>query len=201
MVLLLQSDGRFDEACHQIDEALDLDPLSKPLQNLLAFLYYYARRYEDALAVCERMLELDPHYYQTLGVQGLIYTALQRYDDAIVALSKCGSEPYVAYASGLAGRTAEARELLERSELRSQSAWVAPSALAAACMGIGEHDRAFEYLKRACEVRDPIMVVLGVLPIFDALRSDSRFDRLLVEIGLPAGVHPNERRCRQAAAF
>lgn len=190
MVLLLQSDGRFDEACRHVDEALDLDPLSKPLQNLLAWLYYYARRYQEALDICDRMLELDPHYYHTLAVQGLIYAALQRYDDAIRVLKECNTDPYTAYACGLAGRVAEANELLARSELRSESAWVPPSALAAACVGTGDYNRAFAYLERACEVRDPIMVMFGVLPIFDPLRSDARFERLVAATGLPPGFNP-----------
>jgi serine/threonine protein kinase/tetratricopeptide (TPR) repeat protein len=190
MVLLLQTDGRMDEACRHIDEALDLDPLSLPLQNLLAWLYYYARRYPEALAVCDRVLELDPHYYLTLAAQGLIYTALHRYDDAIRVLNQCSGGPYCAYACGLAGRTAEARELLREAERQAESAWVPPSALAAACVGVADYGRAFDYLERACEVRDPIMTGLGVLPIFDPLRSDPRFNRLLEKVGISPAFHP-----------
>ena len=201
MVLLLQSDGRMDEACRHIDEALDLDPLSKQLQNLLAWLYYYARRYPEALAVCDRMLELDPHYFQTLAVQGLIYAALHRYEDAIRVLNQCAAGPYCAYACGLAGRTAEARELLEEAERRAESAWVAPSALAAACIGVGDYGRAFDYLERACEVRDPIMTVLGVLPIFDPLRPDPCFDRLLEKVGITAPFHPERLSMSMTSRF
>lgn len=190
LVLLLQSDGRLDEACRHIDEALHLDPLSRPLQNLLAWLYYYARRYEKALEVCGRILEFDPHHFHTLAVQGLIYTALHRYDDAIRVLNLCGGIAYSAYACGLAGRTADARELLETMERRAESSWVAPSGLAAACVGIGAYDRAFDYLERACEVRDPIMTVFAVLPIFDPLRADPRFGRLLGKIGIPETFDP-----------
>jgi tetratricopeptide (TPR) repeat protein len=190
LVLLLQSDGRFDEACRHIDDALHLDPLSRPLQHLLAWLYYYARRYEEALEVCGRILELEPHHYQTLAVQGLIYTALHRYDDAIRALNLCGGVIYSAYACGLCGRSADARAMLEATERRAESVWVAPSGLAAACVGIGEYDKAFHYLERACEVRDPIMTVFAVLPIFDPLRGDPRFGRLLGKIGIPESFDP-----------
>lgn len=201
MAMLLQSDGRMDESCRFIDEALDLDPLSKPLQSLLAWLYYYARRYEEALTVCDRTLALDPHFHQTLAVQGLVYAALHRYEDAIRVLNQCSAGPYVAYAYGLAGRTAEAREMLASAERRTQSAWVPPSALAAACMGVGDYDRAFHYLGRACEVRDPIMMVLGVLPIFDPLRSDPRFSRLLEIVGLPATFHPEKLPMSMSSRF
>ena len=179
-----------DEACRHIDEALDLDPLSKPLQNLLAWLYYFARRYPEALSVCDRMLELDPHYHHTLAVQGLVYMAVGRYEDAIRVLNQCAAGPYCIYAYGLAGRTAEARRLLEEDERRAESAWVPPSALAAACIGVGDYGRAFDYLERACDVHDPVITVLGVSPVFDPLRSDPRFSRILEKIGLPASFHP-----------
>lgn len=201
LVLLLQSDGRFDEACRHIDEALHLDPLSRPLQNLLAWLYYYARRNEEALDVCDRILEFDPHHYHTLAVQGLIYTALNRYDDAIRVLNLCGGVAYSAYACGLSGRGAEARELLKATEQRAESAWVAPSGLAAACVGIGEYDKAFHYLERACEVRDPIMTVFAVLPIFDPLRGDPRFGRLLGRIGIPESFDPARLSMVMSSSF
>jgi tetratricopeptide (TPR) repeat protein len=201
MVVLLESEGRFDEACRHIDEALDLDPLSKPLQSVLAWLYYYARRYEEGLAVCVKTLEMDPHYYQTLAVQGLIYVALNRYDDAIRVLKQCAPDTYAAYACGLAGYAGEAKELLAAAERRGESAWVAPSALAAACMGVGDHGRALDYLERACDVRDPIMAVLGVLPIFEPLRADARFGKLLVRVGLPASFHPLQAAMSVTSGF
>ena len=162
---------------------LHLDPLSRPLQNLLGWLYYYARRYEEGLDVCGRILEFEPHHLHTLGVQGLIYTALHRYDDAIRVLNLCGGVAYSAYACGLGGRSADAKELLETMERRAESAWVAPSGLAAACVGIGEYDRALHYLERACDVRDPIMTVFAVLPIFNPLRGDPRYGRVLGKSG------------------
>jgi len=48
----------------------------------------------------------------------------------------------------------------------------------AAYAGIGENDRAFEWLERAYNERDGIVYWLKAAPVFDPLRGDPRFDDL-----------------------
>ena len=52
-------------------------------------------------------------------------------------------------------------------------------------IGLGETDRAFEWLEKAIEARDWQMGMLKVEPAFDGLRSDPRFAALLERVGLP----------------
>ena len=52
-------------------------------------------------------------------------------------------------------------------------------------IGLGDTDRAFEWLDKAFEARDWQMALLKVEPIFDDLRSDPRFAALLERVGLP----------------
>jgi hypothetical protein len=49
---------------------------------------------------------------------------------------------------------------------------------------IGDRDRAFEWLEKALEERDPMMVYLRVHPRLDPLRGDPRFDALVRRVGL-----------------
>ncbi|MGI8733831.1 MAG: TPR end-of-group domain-containing protein [Pyrinomonadaceae bacterium] len=51
--------------------------------------------------------------------------------------------------------------------------------------GLGEKDQAFAWLDKAYSGRDFILVFLKVEPMFDGLRSDPRFARLLQRVGLP----------------
>ena len=44
--------------------------------------------------------------------------------------------------------------------------------LAVLYMGLGDKDRAFEYLNQACDQRAPLIVLLKVDPFFAPLRSD-----------------------------
>ncbi len=49
---------------------------------------------------------------------------------------------------------------------------------------LGENDLAFEWLEHAAIERIPAVMMMNVDPAFDSLRSDRRFAKLLVEVGL-----------------
>jgi hypothetical protein len=61
---------------------------------------------------------------------------------------------------------------------------VSPYGFAVLYAALGERDTAFEYLERAFEERDPMLLAVKVDPACDPLRSDPRFDELLRRIGL-----------------
>jgi hypothetical protein len=51
-------------------------------------------------------------------------------------------------------------------------------------IGLGEKDKALEYLEKACEGKESAMAFLRVWPIFDSLRSEPRFKELLKKMNL-----------------
>jgi hypothetical protein len=51
--------------------------------------------------------------------------------------------------------------------------------------GLGDNDRALDWLEKAYQERSTGLLTLKVHPIFDGLRSDQRFRSLLRRIGLP----------------
>jgi hypothetical protein len=53
---------------------------------------------------------------------------------------------------------------------------------------LGEWEKAFECLERACAERDAWLVWLGVEPVFDGLRDDPRFIALLRKTNNPAAA-------------
>jgi len=56
-------------------------------------------------------------------------------------------------------------------------------------LGLGDRERAFEWLRKAAEQRD-ISLMLKADPLYDDLRSDKRFDALLRAANLDALQHP-----------
>lgn len=79
-----------------------------------------------------------------------------------------------------AGREAEADECLRRLEALPPDQYLEPYNMAAIFAGIGNVERAFEWLQRAYDDRSIWLAsfVIGD-PSFDSLRTDSRFDRIV----------------------
>jgi hypothetical protein len=115
----------------------------------------------------------------------------QQPDQAIAAfesatqLSGRGT-PYralLAVAHAMAGEKAKALELREGLEAQAQRGYVSPVDLAVASTGLGDHDAAFGWLEQAFQERTMRIQELPE-PIFDSLRSDTRFEDLVCRIGL-----------------
>lgn len=79
------------------------------------------------------------------------------------------------------------KELGKLIEL-SKEKYVSPYAIILFYLGLGQNDKVFEWLEKACEVRDHSLVFLKVNPHLDSFRSDPKFPALLKKIGLRAGI-------------
>jgi adenylate cyclase len=79
----------------------------------------------------------------------------------------------------LAGRPKEAEAILNRLQALSRRRYVSGLYLAIVYTGLNDKDKAIEYLNKAYENRHPGLVLIRVDPIFDNLRSDPRFQKLI----------------------
>jgi hypothetical protein len=85
---------------------------------------------------------------------------------------------------GLCGKTDKAAQVLEDLKERSKQRYVSPMTLALIQIGLGEKDQAFQWLEQAHSQRDGRLIYLKVSPVYDAIRSDSRFLDLVKRVGL-----------------
>ena len=60
---LLESIGDFDRSIAEMKRALELDPLSIPINGDLGVAYYFAGRYPEGIAQVRKALDLDPNSY------------------------------------------------------------------------------------------------------------------------------------------
>jgi tetratricopeptide (TPR) repeat protein len=124
----------------------------------------------------------------------MVHRTMGRYESAItdgekgVALS--GGSPLMraalAHSYGKAGRKKEALQILDDLTSLAQCKYVAPHFFAAIHIGLGENDRALDYLEKSYEDHSHWLIYLHIDPVMDDLRDEPRFQDLLERVGLPA---------------
>jgi TolB-like protein/DNA-binding winged helix-turn-helix (wHTH) protein/Tfp pilus assembly protein PilF len=184
--------GRRAEA---LDEIAKIDQLDSGFSAAIteSETYYVLRDYEELVQASKRGLLLDPrdwnqHYFLGAGYEqtGKPQEAIAEYkkamadgaEDAAVAL---------AHAYSAAGSKSEAQKILRDLERKSNETYVAPYTVATIYAGLGQNDKAFEFLEKAyAEKSLDISESLKSDHLLDGLRSDPRFESLLRRMGLHA---------------
>jgi len=181
--------GRFNEAIAAEKKALELDPLSTFLNTDLAFFLYWARRYEDATTQIRQTLELDPNNAFAHSILGwcLIWkgskaearTEFQKattLDDLPWYVSSLG------YACAVSGDRAKAEQILRDLEDLSKQRYVSPANRASVYLGLGENEKALDWLEKAYEDRDPIFWWINGDQLYDSVRGVPRFEALVQKV-------------------
>jgi eukaryotic-like serine/threonine-protein kinase len=182
--------GRFDEALAVGKQAEELDPLSLPIKVQIAYVHYYARRFESAVRETDEALQMDSTFFPAHRLRGLSLAQLGRHQEAIEEHRKTRELAgggtlflwHLAQAFAAAGRHGEARGAL--AELEASTRYVPADEVALIHAELGERDRAFEMLEKAYEARSHGLVFLGVDARYDVLRDDPRFGELMRRVEL-----------------
>jgi TolB-like protein/Flp pilus assembly protein TadD len=189
----LMTMGQHEEAMVRIRKSQDLDPLSLIISVAVGWALYFARRYEEAIEQLHRTVDLDPNYPVTHWILGLLLRKTGCYESAIAEGEKgvrlSGGSPLMraalAQTLGTAGRTDEACHILaDLIELAHQK-YVAPYFLAGIHIGLGQYERAMEYLRKCYEEHSHWLIYLHLDPTMDDMRGNPDFQELLLRIGLP----------------
>jgi eukaryotic-like serine/threonine-protein kinase len=184
--------GRHAEAMVRIRNSQDLDPLSLIINVSVAWSLYFARRYDEAVEQLRRTVDLDPNYPVTYWILGLVLRKTGCYELAITEGEKgvnlSGGSPLMraalAHTLGTAGRTQEAFQILDDLTKLAKQKYVAPYFFAGIHMGLGENERAIEYLEKCYEEHSHWLIYLHIDPTMDTLRDNPGFQGLLRRVGL-----------------
>ncbi|MGH7645848.1 MAG: tetratricopeptide repeat protein, partial [Gemmatimonadales bacterium] len=185
--------GRVDEALIEARAAAELDPASVSIRRTLGWLHTTARRPEEAIEHLRRALVMDPTAWESHLILGRAYAQRGAYDQATAAIREAiaGSDEHpntiaeLGVVAAMAGRTDEARRVLDTLTERAKQQYVSPVNFATLTSFLGDTDAAFDWLQRAYEERRGWLVYIKVEPAFDGLRADPRFARLLERMQLP----------------
>ena len=192
--LLLSALGRTDDAIASIRRARELDPLSLIIGTAVGRVHHFARQYDTAIEACRKTLELDATFAGAHLDLGLACLQKSIFGEAIAelrqALTLSGGRSIalavLGYAHALAGERVAAQQALDELQERGRRQDVSSLHTAYVYIGLGDVDRAFEWLEKSYRERAGLLVFLKVEPIFDPLRSDPRFADLLHRLHFPA---------------
>ena len=202
---LLMTLRRSPESIAEMRTALECDPLSVSTASCLGETLYYGREYERAVAQSRAAAALDPGHFAPpwfIGLsrvkQGRHAEAIAAFEDAVAASRR---DPIglsgLAYALGAAGRTAEALTIVDELLLFRKERYLSPFWIALSHVGLGDTERALEWLQTGYTERAAYIQLLAAYPAFDPLREDRRFRELISRMKFPGD---NSIPADQAAA-
>jgi serine/threonine protein kinase/Tfp pilus assembly protein PilF len=184
----------FDEAIIEAKRAIELDPVSPLITLTLAWCYYHARRFGDALAVHRKLIESEPRFAYARSVYSWTLRCVGLYEEAVIQAERAvefGGDGQI-YLSGLgaayasAGRTGEAREIINLLREMSRTCYISPYLLALIYCSLGENEQALALIQEAITIRDAWITWLVVDPQLDLLRTDPRFREMTKQTNNPA---------------
>jgi TolB-like protein/DNA-binding winged helix-turn-helix (wHTH) protein/Tfp pilus assembly protein PilF len=195
---LLSPHARHEEAIAEMKTAIELDPLSAPIDSFLGLTYLWARRYQEALTHLQQSTQRYPNFVLNHVRLARLYTYVNRFADAIAEDTKArvlsGQDPREAVRQEDALRAALAqggtRGYWEQVRILSQSGFNAPEGydnsygMAKLSARLEENDKAVALLERAYTERQLSLTEVAVEPAFDSLRSNERFQALLRRMGV-----------------
>ncbi len=186
--------GRYDEARAEIRKALELDPLSLIINAASGLLYQYAGDDDKAIRQLNKTLEMDPNFipahswlFGSYLRKGMHDKSFNHFIAAYSAFYELTSEEKDAVHTIYEdfGWDGVARFMIAKLEVRSKEKYVSPADLSMYYVLLGDHEQALDYLEKAYQIRSSRMAYLGVMPEFEALHSEPRFQALLKKVGLP----------------
>jgi adenylate cyclase len=186
--------GDFEQALSEVRLAVQLDPLSLPVRNVLANTYFALEMYEDAIAEYNAILEMDRNYMNAYNMMAWCYFLGGEAAKAVELLERwyemSGNE--VQYLTNLgfiyaqSGRKDEALKFIERLKVLAKEGvcFCSDFSYAVIYNGLGDFDNAFHHLGKAAAERNAGVLFSKFLPIWKALRQDPRYNEMLKKAGL-----------------
>ena len=183
---------RFDESEAEIKKALQLDPSSLIINADYGATFYYSRRYDQAVTQHRKTLQLEPRFAFAHQELGRAYTMQGRYDEAIAefneAIEISGRRPVLlavlGYAYGMSGRRTETEKLLQELEVLRKQRVVLAFNFITIYLGLNDKQKAMEWMEINFKERQSALIILGIEPRYDSLRSEPRFQEMLKELKL-----------------
>jgi len=176
--------GRLDESLEEMLKARELDPLSPIIARQAAMPYHLKRDYPRALELLRQANELGPSFTTTWEVG--VYIQNKLFNETLAELDKAKRErkgdPILIYDTGMIyaaqGKRAEALQIIKDLEGISGAGLSQAHLIAKIYATLNEKEMALSWLERGLAT-GAIGTFYKDEPVWDPIRSDSRFEALV----------------------
>jgi len=189
----LRERGDYKKALTEMRRAQELDPLSGIINVNLGILLALNGDIPAARAQLNRTIEMDRSWFNGYYWMGMIDVMDGRLSDSItnlqksVELNKDALRPrgMLGYSLGASGRRSEALELLKELENSNSGGVAAASNIATIYIGLGEKEKAYQWLEKGLQDKDIEISRSDWYPQFNSLREEPRFKELMQKVRKP----------------
>jgi tetratricopeptide (TPR) repeat protein len=169
-----------------------LDPVSCWVGAITGWTTWELGQDEAGKQQLRRTIELEPNFYLPWSVLSIVHCDEGKFAEAVAEAEEgvrlsAGlpvARGWLAHALAMAGRQAEALAIVDQLQELSRQRYVPAAPRAWAFMGLGDRDRAIEWLEKGCEQHDSGLPHLGIYRAFKPLHADPRFRDLLRRLNL-----------------
>lgn len=182
--------ARFDESLARLHRAKELDPLAAPNNNAIGVVLHWSRQTDRAIEQFHDVLELNPNYPVTVAFLAEAYVVKGDLPAAVATIERLASGPVdpqalsvMGYVYAVSGERDKALRILDQFAELSANEYVPAINFAHIYAGLGDREKAFECLEKACDERASWIPFIRVDAKLDSLRADQRFDAILRRAG------------------
>jgi TolB-like protein/Flp pilus assembly protein TadD len=193
--------GNGEQALSEINKGLEIDPLSMIINNQKGRVIDFGGKRDEAIVQFQKTIELFPDAQGPRNNLADIYEAKGMYSEAVeqrliqvkllfgvspenikdlqLAFEKDGYKGFVQ-------KQIDIQLDSQRSSLeKDKNAYLPTFRIAVDYARFGDKDRAFEYLNKAYDQREPQIAELKIRVPLSSLRDDPRFKELVRRVGIP----------------
>ncbi len=185
--------GRFEEASHESEKALALEPLGRIPNGIFAAYRLFSGQAELAVERYRKVIDLYPDFFMAHTAMAGALLRCSRFDESIEASQRAatlsgsaGPLTFAGLAYASSGRRRQAVEVLAQLSLESRRTFVPALGMAILSFRLGRLIHGLQWFNQAFAERDSGLVLLRTLPIFGITRFMPRIGNLVRQMNFPS---------------